>query len=854
MYNTLMLDWILGNFSKKFLKRTKPALEKINSLESYFKSLSVEDFKQLAINWREEIKQGKDLDKILPEVFAAIREASFRVTGKRHFDVQMIGGIAIHEGKIAEMKTGEGKTLVAALPAALNALTGRGVFVVTVNDYLTKRDFSIVQPILSYLGITCGCVLSNTSQREKQEAYDKEITYCTKDELVFDYLRDNLRKSNSARLFKKIQPDGRKKFYYVIIDEIDSVLIDNARTPLIISDNAGMATDLYVKINPIIARLNPTTDVQIEYKSQRCVLSQEGSIKVEEDLTKLGIISGSLYNEENLNVCHIVYNLVRAHFMKVLNKDYVVFRNEIVIIDEFTGRLSFGRRFSDGLHQALEAKESLPVRDESVTKSSISYTNYFRLFEKIGGMSGTAVNEENEFKDIYNLDVVQIPTNKPCIRSDDEHIRIYKHKAAMYEEVVNIIKQRHMVGQPILVCAPSVFESENLSFLIKKQNLPHNLLNARNHEQEAYIVAQAGRSGAITISTNMAGRGTDILLGGNPEMELEEMIKQNPRADIETLKRQIFQKSEIDREKVVKAGGLLVLIVGAPDADKTEVQFKGRSGRQGDPGKSMTFASLEDDVLRPIHQEAFNRFVIENFYIADESEMVFNSRADGVIRETQTSYQQHYFEMRKNVLKYDNVINEQRINVFKFRDYILDHVYDSELIILNAVQKMVKERFESKTNETLRELCDEGVNINDINDVTKSIIRKVSENIRLYDKENLSVMILSVFDEVWYKHVVEIEELKKTVYIVSYEQKDPALEFRKLSFEIFKRMLSNFDYSLVKKALLQQEVLENDFDIFKNTMCFCGSGMKFDKCHGKNMEEILKSARSFINFNNGESE
>lgn len=757
---------LFGNLSKKFLKRVKPIVRKINSLSSKYRTWTKDQIVEQIANYRSQVQlKQKTLDQILPEVFAITKEACRRSKGMQYFDVQIMGAIAIHEGKIAEMKTGEGKTLVASLPAVLNALDGKGVRIVTFNDYLTYRDWQYCKPIFDYLELTSGCVIEDSSHSDKKEAYARDITYCSKDQLVFDYLRHNMRTDSYGEYFPLI--DGDYHNHFAIIDEVDAVLIDNARTPLIISGFSGISTDLYKRINPIIATLEPT-DYNLG-KNKRIVFTEYGAIKIEDILKKQGIIEGNLYSEKNLEVLHVTMNLLKAHKAFIKNIDYIVSEiepREAIIIGEMTGREEIGRRFSDGLHQAIEAKEGIEIRDETVTRASMTYPNYFRMYKKLSGMTGTATSDKNEFEEIYNLQIIEIPTNKPIARIDHKNAYIYSKILHMYEDVIALIKEKHLKGQPVLACTTSIEESELLASLLEEVTfIKARVLNARTHKQEADIIAQAGRPGMVTISTIMAGRGTDILLGGNEAVALEAIGKNIP--DYELIRQKITDQYKKDRQLVKEVGGLVVIIVGTPESEKAITQFRGRAGRQGDRGESFFFASLQDYLIRPLFEERINSLLIENLYYGEDTRFVCSERSDQIIKYVHIANKTNAFESRKNLLKYDDVINEQRTNVYSFRDYLIN----------SSAGERVARKLLSFSNQS-----------------------ELSDSFNGVDNNTIQSLILYCFDKVWYEHVIKMENLKKTIHISSYEQKEPTQEYKRLAYEMFKKTLFEFQKTFVEEC------------------------------------------------------
>jgi len=830
-----LFEWIFESSGKRILKTVEPIVKKINELEPEIQKLTQEEMIAKMNQWTEDFANKKiELDDILIEVFAIIREVALRTIKKRHFDVQLTGGYVIFKKMIAEMKTGEGKTLVATLPAILNSIASKQVFVVTVNDYLAKRDCELLRPVYEYLGVSVNSITSTCDHYKKLENYKSDVVYVTNNDLCFDYLRDNMAKTPEEKLIRHM--------YCAIIDEIDNILIDEARTPLIISGPDNDNFDLYNIINPLISGLDPI-DYELDLKNKTIQLNNTGFDKIIHALNSMGVISDDLFSN-NISCYHIVSNLLKAHKIMLKDKDYIVYNDEVIIIDEFTGRLAFGRKFSNGLHQALEAKEHVTVKQGSKTTAFTSYTNFFRAFDRIGGMTGTGLLEVDEFDEIYNLPVVPIPTNRVILRKDDSKIKLYQTKHDMYEDAALEIKVKYENGQPVLVGTPSVFESEIIAEYLDVLGLPYNLLNAKTHEQEVSIISQAGSSKAITIATSMAGRGTDIILGGCVESTLKDILSRDSSVDIHALEEELIPKYAENRNIVLKAGGLCVFLLGALDSRKSELQFIGRAGRQGDPGESSIAISLEDDLLLPLFRDAINKFFIQMFF---NQRCNTNKKATSLLREIQETYQESYFQSRKNTLKYDDVINEQRSSVYKFRDYIMtcgeSKIFANNIILQFFDRLNVKNKMDRVILEEVFEIENlEGQNpiAVDRNEIIKMVEEKVESN-----ELNLNLEILNIFDENWFVLINELEKLKKTIHLVAYEQKDPVFEFRKIAFSIFKDFINRFQFD-VSKMIIKNEKFENDmnsvFKSFESQDCFCGSGKEFRECHGlslieKNLEE-----------------
>ena len=649
---------IFGSANDRYIKRQYKTVEKINALEAEISPLSDEQLKAKTDEFRARIKQGETLDELLPEAFAVVREAAKRTLGQRHYDVQLIGGIVLHHGQIAEMKTGEGKTLVATLAAYLNALDGKGVHIVTVNDYLAKRDAEWMGQVYRFLGLTVDYIVHEKNDEQRRAAYNADILYATNNELGFDYLRDNMK----FRLADLVQ----RPFNYAIVDEVDSILIDEARTPLIISGAAEDSSEKYILVNRIIPQLSED-DYEKDEKARQVTLTEKGMVHVEELLKQVGLITeGGLYDLTNVSLVHHVNQALRAHKMHTRDVDYIVKDGKVMIIDEFTGRMMEGRRYSDGLHQAIEAKEGVQIQSENQTLASITFQNYFRLYPKLAGMTGTAMTEEAEFNDIYNLSCVEIPTNRPVIRQD-LHDEIYRTEREKFDAIIKTIIECHEKGQPVLVGTASIEKSELVADLLaKRTDLKFEVLNARHHEREAAIVAQAGVSGAITIATNMAGRGTDIQLGGNVDMRLKQLLKGDETPEqIEALRTKIKQEVEADKEKVKAAGGLYILGTERHESRRIDNQLRGRSGRQGDPGTSKFFLSLEDDLMRIFGSERMS--VMLQRLGLPEGEPLVHPWISKALEKAQQKVEERNFDIRKNLLKYDNVMNEQRKVIYEQR-------------------------------------------------------------------------------------------------------------------------------------------------------------------------------------------
>ena len=864
------LSKLFKSYSEKEVGRVMPIVEKINSLEPTVEKLTDAELRAKTDEFKSRLQKGETLDDILPEAFATVREASKRVLGMRHFDVQLIGGIILHQGRIAEMKTGEGKTLVATLPVYLNALTGKGVHVVTVNDYLAKRDSEWMGKLYKFLGLTVGLVISGMTPKQKKEAYAADITYGTNNEYGFDYLRDNM----VIRKEEMVQ----RELNYAIVDEIDSILIDEARTPLIISGTAAESSDLYSKADDFVKRLKAKTiieedtkdldqaednekyDYVIDLKAKSATLTEKGTKKAEEYF-KLE----NLNDIENSDIVHYINKALHAHGIMKKDIDYIVKDGEVLIVDEFTGRIMYGRRYSDGLHQAIEAKEHVKIANESKTLATITFQNYFRMYNKLSGMTGTAMTEEAEFREIYNLDVISIPTNKPMIRQDLNDI-IYKNERAKFRAVVEDIRKSHEKGQPVLVGTVSIENSEKLSNILKREGIKHEVLNAKYHEKEAEIIAQAGKYGAVTIATNMAGRGTDIMLGGNSEfLAKQEMRKQgysdelieqanahNETEDEEILKaRETFNKyqnkfeEEIkeEKEKVLAAGGLKIIGTERHESRRIDNQLRGRSGRQGDPGESRFYIALDDDLMKIFGGDMITS--VYNTLKADENMPIEMGLLSKTVENAQKRVEGQHFSIRKHVLQYDDVMNTQREIIYSQRREVLDGKDLKE-----KIQKMMHSVIEEiiLTHETEEGLDKEGVKtevkaildieINEVNDNTQELIEeiynKVIENYTAKEKEigeqtlrELErVVMLKVVDQKWMDHIDAMDELKDGIGLRAYGQKDPVALYKLEGFDMFEQMTNDIKIDVVKilTHLQGPQKVER-----KQTVKITGEGLKQDR-------------------------
>ncbi|MCE0745235.1 preprotein translocase subunit SecA [Acetobacter sicerae] len=801
---------LFGTANDRSLKAFQRRVPEINALEPDVAALDDAALAHKTVEFRERLAQGETLDGLLPEAFAVCREASKRVLGMRHFDVQLIGGMVLHAGKIAEMRTGEGKTLVATLAVYLNALSGKGVHVVTVNDYLARRDAEEMSRLYSFLGLTTGTIVPNLPDEARRAAYACDITYGTNNEFGFDYLRDNMK----YRLEEMVQ----RPFNHAIVDEVDSILIDEARTPLIISGPAEDSSELYRAVDTVMAELvrDPTTFDKDE-KLRTAILTEAGSDKVEELLRTAGVLSdGGLYDVQNVAVVHHVLQSLRAHTLFSRDVDYIVRDGKVTIIDEFTGRMMDGRRYSDGLHQALEAKEHVEVQQENQTLASITFQNYFRLYPKLSGMTGTAMTEADEFAEIYKLDVVEIPTNLPVARKDTDD-EIYLDEPQKFAAVVKLVEEVHKGGQPILVGTTSVEKSEALSALLKRNNIPHNVLNARFHEMEAAIVAQAGAPGAITIATNMAGRGTDIKLGGNVEMRIQQELNHiTDPAEREAAEQAIRDEVAKNQAIVKAAGGLYVIGTERHESRRIDNQLRGRAGRQGDPGNSRFFVSLQDDLMRIFGSDRMTG-MLQKMGMQD-GEAIVHPWLNKALERAQKKVEARNFDMRKNTLKYDDVMNDQRKEVYaQRREFMMQEDVASlivemrEELILSLVDRYIPEKAFAEQWQTA-ELTEE---VKRIFNLDLPIAEWATED--GMDKEQVAARIedaaaqaqavrttnfgpdimrylekqilLTTFDSVWKEHLHALDQLRQGIGLRAYGQKDPLNEYKHEAFQLFTFML-----------------------------------------------------------------
>jgi preprotein translocase subunit SecA len=868
-----ILKKIIGTKNEREVNRLLPIVEKINALEPQISPLSDNQLKEKTGEFRDRLGNGETLDDLLPEAFAVVREASKRVLKMRHFDVQMIGGIVLHEGTIAEMKTGEGKTLVATLPVYLNALEGRGVHIVTVNDYLAKRDAQWMGPLYQFLGLSVGVIVHGLTDEERQAAYNADITYGTNNEFGFDYLRDNMKYDLSQFVQRELN--------YAIVDEVDSILIDEARTPLIISGPSEESTDKYYKIDKIIPKLQKEIDYTVDEKARTAILTEEGNIK-----TERLIGAGNLYDPANIELVHHVLQSLKAHTLFKRDVDYVVKDGEVLIVDEFTGRLMPGRRWSDGLHQAVEAKEGVKIASENQTLATITFQNYFRMYNKLAGMTGTAETEAEEFAKIYNLDVLVIPTNRPMIRVDHPDV-IYKTEKGKFNSVIREIEELNKKGQPILVGTISIEKSELLSDLLKKKGIKHSVLNAKYHEKEAEIISQAGRSGAVTIATNMAGRGTDIILGGNPAGLAREMLQDRPEHTEEewtTVLQEAEGKCAADKERVLAAGGFHILGTERHEARRIDNQLRGRSGRQGDPGSTRFYLSLDDDLMRIFGSDKISGLMGK--LGMDEDVPIENRMVSKAIENAQKRVESQNFDIRKHLLEYDDVMNKQRTEIYAFRKEVLQGGEGLKGRILSMIDDIVDELLSIYCPEDTRfsdwdvkGLKDSvygifAVSLDAIPEGIGALSEKLTEEIKgSYGKKEAEVgdemirylekmIVLQVVDSQWKDHLLAMDHLKEGIGLRGYGQRDPLVEYKKEAFEMFSELSGRMATEIVSR-LFKIQIQRNQEPVVRsqqrrvslsynrgeggasqtvtkgkktgrNEPCPCGSGKKYKKCCGAN--------------------
>jgi preprotein translocase subunit SecA len=885
-----ILTKIVGSKNERDLKRIQPVVQQVNELESQMTRLSEPQLADLTPKFRERLARGEPLDDILPEAFAAAREAARRALNMRHFDVQLVGGMVLHQGKIAEMKTGEGKTLVATLPAYLNALEGKGVHIVTVNDYLAGRDSEWMGKVYRLLGLSVGCIQHHLSDIERRTAYAADITYGTNNELGFDYLRDNMKYDLADCV--------QRGFHYGIVDEVDSILIDEARTPLIISGPAEESTDKYYKIDRIIPRLRRDIDYQIDEKARTVNLTEEGVEKAEKLLAV-----GNLYEPQNMDWVHHIYQALKAHHLFKRDVDYMVKDGEVVIVDEFTGRLMPGRRYSDGLHQALEAKENVRIERENQTLATITFQNYFRMYPKLAGMTGTAETEAEEFFKIYKLEVVVIPPNKTLIRTEYPDV-IYRTEREKYNAVVEEIKELHEKGRPVLVGTVSIEKSEKLSVLLKRRGISHVVLNAKYHAKEAEIVAQAGRKGSVTIATNMAGRGTDILLGGNPDFLTlqtlrEKSLDPNTLAPAEygRIREHWAVVCQKEHDEVVGLDGLHILGTERHEARRIDNQLRGRAGRQGDPGSSRFYLSLEDDLMRIFASDRISS-IMQSLGM-EEGVPIESKLVTRQIERAQKQVEARNFEIRKHLLEYDDVMNKQRVAIYAIRrellegvdqrDYLLELANDiaMELLEEHAPREKAPDRWDLEAlriavgNQFGLDIRNLGLDLSDVaydqlaETLTETVKRTYTEKENRVGSEFMRfqerMIMLQVLDAQWKDHLWALDHLKEGIGLRGYGQRDPLIEYKKESFEMFEALNARREEETIRYLFLFEPITREEQEarlreredarhrqsreedlvysssdtgtvvtrkrevakVGRNDPCPCGSGKKFKKCHGR---------------------
>ena len=803
---------IFGSSNERALKKYNKHIDPINALEATYEPMSDEELKKQTDVFRKRLEKGETLDKLTHEAFAVVREAAKRTLGQRHYDMQLVGGLVLNDGAIAEMRTGEGKTLVATLPVYLNAISGKGVHVVTVNDYLAKRDSEWMSEIYSFLGLTTGCITGDISEEERRQAYASDITYGTNNEFGFDYLRDNMK----FRIDQMVQ----RPFNYAIVDEVDSILIDEARTPLIISGPSEGNTELYISVDKIIPHLEEA-DYELEEKHKSVVLTEQGQEHVEELLEEHGLLeNGNMYDMQNIGLVHHVNQALRAHKLFAADKDYIVKDNKVILIDEFTGRMMDGRRLSEGLHQAIEAKESVQIQNENQTLASVTFQNYFRLYPKLAGMTGTGMTEAAEFEEIYKLGVIQIPTHKPLVRKDYDD-KIYKSQREKEDAITQLVEECKDREQPVLVGTVSIEKSEQLSERLKKAKIKHNVLNARHHEREAYIVAQAGRLGAVTIATNMAGRGTDIQLGGNTEMRIEDEVDPKwPKEKQEKAIAKINEEVKKEKELVKEAGGLYIIGTERHESRRIDNQLRGRSGRQGDPGASMFFLSVEDDLMRIFAGQQLEGLLANKRIGLEEGEALEHPWISKMLERAQGKVESMNFEARKNLLKFDDVMNGQRKEIYEERRDIMTSDNLEEMIrdmrhdvIEDMVARCIPEgsyadQWDMETLETeiLRLLNmelpvkdwakEEGIADSEIIErlidaCDKKMAEKAANTGPEIWRQIEKSIVLQMLDQHWKEHLLNLDHLRQGINLRAFGQKDPLNEYKTEAFAMFQEMLEN---------------------------------------------------------------
>ena len=815
---------MFGSANDRQIKPMRKSVERINALEPKMQALSDSELKAKTDEFRGRLDDGESLDDVLEEAFAVVREGSVRALGMRHFDVQMIGGMVLHRGAIAEMRTGEGKTLVATLAVYLNALAGKGVHVITVNDYLAKRDAEWMGKLYGFLGMTTGTIVHGLNDGERKAAYACDITYGTNNEFGFDYLRDNMKYS--------LDQMAQRGHAYAIVDEVDSILIDEARTPLIISGPTDDRSDLYRTIDKLIPQLDDETDIELDEKQRSVIFTEEGMEKMERLLEESGMLEGNLWDPQNVTIVHHSNQALRAHKLFHRDKQYLLQDDQVMLVDEFTGRMMEGRRLSEGLHQAIEAKEGVDIKPENQTLASITFQNYFRLYKKLAGMTGTAITEAAEFADIYKLEVFQLPTNKPIQRVDDDDV-VYRVASAKYQEIITEVKDARAKGQPVLLGTASIEKSEIISTLLTQAKVPHKVLNARHHEKEAEIIADAGLPGAVTVATNMAGRGTDIQLGGNFEMRMwnavdaftEKNGREPTREEEETMEAEIKADIEAGKKEALDAGGLFVLGTERHESRRIDNQLRGRTGRQGDPGKSKFFISVEDDLMRVFAADRLNS-IMKSLGIK-EDEGITHPWMNKAIETSQKKIEERNFEIRKNVLKYDDVINDQRKAIFEQRrefmhaESVTEEVTDMRHDIIDEYvseampEKAFAEQWDvAGLTETLKNelgldlpiadwASEEGVANAEIAErVRKASDEAFEQKVKLAGADQIrsveKQVLLQVLDSKWRNHLQQIDQLRSVIHLRSYGQRDPLNEFKEEAFKLFNELLSTLRHEVTR--------------------------------------------------------
>ena len=896
MFNAILTK-IIGSQNERELKKLRPMAEQIGVLEEGLAGLSDPELQAKTTEFRQRLQEGESCDELLPEAFAVVREVSRRTIGLRHYDVQMVGGIILHRGKIAEMKTGEGKTLVSTLPVYLNALSGKGVHIVTVNDYLARRDAEWMGPIYRFLGMTVGVIQHDMPDADRKNAYQADITYGTNNEFGFDYLRDNMKYS--------VEDCVQRKHFYAIVDEVDSILIDEARTPLIISGPSEESTDKYYKIDKLIPRLVRDADYQIDEKARTVVLQEPGIEKAERSLSV-----GNLYDPTNMDLVHHIQQALRAHTLFKRDVDYMVKEGQVIIVDEFTGRLMPGRRYSNGLHQALEAKEGVRIERENQTLATVTFQNYFRMYEKLAGMTGTAETEEAEFGKIYKLDVVVVPTNRDLIRLEYADV-IYRTEREKFAAVADEIRELNRRGQPVLVGTTSIDKSERLSKLLKRKGIKHHVLNAKYHEREAEIVAFAGRKGSVTIATNMAGRGTDIILGGNPEFQARLLLRdrdlswEDHTEDYQAEIAKLRPAWEKEHREVIERGGLHIIGTERHEARRVDNQLRGRSGRQGDPGSSRFYLSLEDDLMRIFVSERISG-VMQSLGM-EEGVPIESKLITRQIERAQKEVEGRNFGIRKHLLEYDDVMNKQRQEIYRFRHELIQgesqkerisgYAEDIAIEFLDAYAPLEEDPEEWKEDElklNLRRVfgLQLGSELETLSrpELEESILRKLSSQMQEKEAELEPEMMrwfermvmLQIIDQQWKDHLLALDHLKEGISLRGYGQRDPLVEYKRESYELWEQMWDRATEEMVRMIYLLQPVVEpssplgaasrrqtgqlnysgaenpspsalsraraasggpatatvkqvvrNTPKVGRNAPCPCGSGKKYKKCHGR---------------------